>query len=147
MSETKRIRVTVGPQPIQVTVREESIRVTAPVGMSGGWPFGENPKRVAGIVPNIPTVVDRVEMPGNYRVVKWLLLLADDANGLGVGSEINAFIRGGDIEFTEYALLGDVEVIGYDLDLVLDGNFAQLMVTSRYHGTLDAKTVKIGLFS
>lgn len=147
MSETKRIRVTVGQQPIQVTVKEESIRVTSPVGLSGGWPFGENPKRMAGIVQNIPTVVDRVEMPGNYRVVKWLLLLADDANGLGVSSEINAFLRGGSIEFTEYAILGDVDVIGYDLDLVYDGHFVQLLVTSRYNGTLEAKTVKIGIFS
>ncbi|MBF0602141.1 MAG: hypothetical protein HQL07_00440 [Nitrospirae bacterium] len=147
MSEIKRIRVTVGQQPIQVTVKEESIKVTSPVGLSGGWPFGENPKRVEGIIQNVPTILDRLEMPGNYRVVKWLLLLADDANGVGVGSEINAFIRGGVVEFTEYAILGDYQVINYDLDLVIDGNFVQLLVTSQYSGTLEAKTVKIGIFS
>jgi hypothetical protein len=135
------------PIKISVQVNQPRLSITSPVGLMSGWPFGSNPQKADIITPNVPTVVDQVSMPGKYRVVKWLLLLSDDSNGLGMSSEINAFMRGGIIEFTEYAILGDCRILLYDLDVVMDGDKVNLVVTSRYAGALTVRTAKIGLFS
>ncbi|MBF0214558.1 MAG: hypothetical protein HQM00_13520 [Magnetococcales bacterium] len=146
MATQQNIAVTVGEQPVEVIVSDEVLNFTLPI-LSTGWPFGENPKRGGVLLPGVPTVVDRVAMPGKYRVVKWLLLISDEANGLGVSSEINAFMKGGLIEFTEFAVIGDADLVRYEVDLVVDGNEVRLMVTSGHDGVLEAKSMKIGLFS
>ena len=135
------------PIKISVQVNQPRLSVSSPVGLTSGWPFGSNPKKASLIARDVPTVVDQVPMPGKYRVVKWLLLIADDTHGLGVSSEINAFLRGGIIEFTEYAVLGDADVIQYELDVVVDGDQANLVVSSRYDGALAVRTAKIGIFN
>ena len=135
------------PIKISVQVNQPRLSITSPVGLVSGWPFGSNPNEAGFIDKDSPTVVDRVPMPGQYRVVKWLLLLSDDSNGLGVSSEINAFMRGGSIEFTEYAILGDAEVIRYEVDVVAEGHDALLVLTSRYDQPVRVNTMKIGLFS
>ena len=146
MATQQSIAVTVGEQPVEVIVSDEVLNFTLPI-LSTGWPFGENPKRGGILAQGIPTLVDRVAMPGKYRVVKWLLLLSDEANGLGVSSEINAFMKEGAIEFTEFAIIGDADAIRYEIDLVPDGNEVRLMVTSHHEGVLEARSMKIGLFS
>ena len=135
------------PIKISVQVNQPRLSVSSPVGLISGWPFGSNPKKASLIARDVPTVVDQVPMPGKYRVVKWLLLIADDTHGLGVSSEINAFMRGGVIEFTEYAILGDAEVIRYEVDVVAEGHDALLVLTSRYDQPVRVNTMKIGLFS
>ena len=137
---------------IRLTIKEEKLDFSSPwileaAGGSGSWPFGSNPNRVDGISKDISTAVDRVTMPGHYRVVKWLLLLSDETTGVAVTSEIKAFRRGTEIWFTEYAILGDASIIPYDLDVAEDGDAVQLMVTSHYDGVLTARTMKIGIFS
>ncbi|MBF0437445.1 MAG: hypothetical protein HQL77_19070 [Magnetococcales bacterium] len=146
MATQQNIAVSVGEQPVEVIVSDEVLNFSLPI-LSTGWPFGENPKRGGILLPGVPTMVDRVNMPGKYRVVKWLLLLSDEANGLGVSSEINAFVRGGSIEFAEYAIIGDADSITYAIDFVADGDFVKLVIISQYDGVLDVKTVKIGIFS
>lgn len=146
MTTQQNITVTVGEQPVEVIVSDEVFNFSVPI-LSTGWPFGENPKRGGVLHHGIPTVVDRVAMPGKYRVVKWLLLLSDEVNGLGVSSEINAFMKGGVIEFTEFAVIGDADVVDYVVNLVCDGEFVQLIITSQYDGVLDVKSLKIGIFS
>ena len=154
----QRINVTVGEQPIVVTIDEQPLNVqvadewlnfTSPVVLqsTGGWPFGENPQRVGGIARNSPTIVNKVAMPGQYRLVKWLLTISDVTNGFGVSSEINAFTRGGVIEFTEYAITGDADTIAYEIDFVVDGDEVQMMFTSLYDGLLDVSSMKIGIFA
>ncbi len=142
------IKVTVGLQPIRVVVRDEVLNFSAPVVLqsTGGLPFGENPRRVSGIARNRPTVVDRVAISGQYRLVKWLLTILDHTNGLGVGSEINAFIKGGTIDFTEYAIKGDADSIGYQIDFEVDGEEARMVFTSFYDGLLEVSTMRIGVF-
>ena len=147
MAEPIKISVKAGGQPIQVRVNEERIQVNSPVGLTSGWPFGANPKSAGDIARDIPTVVDQVAMPGRYRVVKWLLLLSDEASGLGVSSEINAFLHGGEIEFTEYAVIGDADAIQYEIDFVVAGGVVQMLFTSRYDGVLQVNTMKIGMFA
>lgn len=146
MTAQQNITVSVGEQPVDVVISDENLNFSVPI-LSVGWPFGENPKRVVGLVQNTPTVVDRVAMPGKYRVVKWLLLLSDDSNDMGVSSEINAFMKGGQVEFTEFSILGDADSIQYEIDFVVNGNDVQLLVTSHYTGLLDTRVVKIGVFS
>ncbi|MBF0181325.1 MAG: hypothetical protein HQM03_14985 [Magnetococcales bacterium] len=148
MTDT-RIKVTVGHQPIRVTVRDEILNFSSPLVLqsTGGWPFGENPRRVSGIARSIPTVVDQVAMPGQFRLVKWLLAITDDTNGLGVGSEINAFIKGGEIAFTEYAITGDAETIGYEIAFVVAGDEVRMVFTSFYDGLLEVNTMKIGVLA
>ncbi|MEO5330537.1 MAG: hypothetical protein H7839_00825 [Magnetococcus sp. YQC-5] len=154
----QKINVTVGEQPIIVTIGEQQLNVivkdewhnfSSPVVLqsTGGWPFGENPKRVGNIARNIPTVVDSVIMPGHYRLVKWLLAISDDANDLGVGSEIHVFTKKGVIEFTEYAITGDADTVEYEINFVADGDAVQMVFTSFYDGLLDVNTMKIGIFS
>lgn len=140
------VEVVTGHQEVDVVVSDDVLNLSVPI-LAAGWPFGANPKRGGVIHQGVPTEVDRVTMPGKYRVVKWLLLLSDDANGLGVSSEINAFVKGGTIEFTEFAVIGDAELVRYEVDLILDGTEVRLMVTSDYDGVLEAKSMKIGLFS
>ena len=135
------------PIKISVQVNQPRLNITSPVGLVSGWPFGSNPNEAGVIARDIPTTVDRVPMPGQYRVVKWLLLITDDTHGLGVSSEINAFMRGGVVEFTEYAILGDAEVIRYEVDVVVEGHDAVLVLTSRYDQPVRVNTMKIGLFS
>ena len=135
------------PIKISVQVNQPRLSITSPVGLVSGWPFGSNPNEAGFIDKDIPATVDRVPMPGQYRVVKWLLLITDDINGLGVSSEINAFMRGGIIEFTEYAILGDAEAIRYEVDVVVEGHDALLVLTSRYDQPVRVNTMKIGLFS
>ncbi len=137
---------------IRLTIKEERLDFSSPwileaAGGGGAWPFGVNPNRVDGIVRDTPAMVDRVVMPGQYRVVKWLLLLSDESTGMAVTSEIKAFRRGAEIWFTEYAILGDSSLIPYGLDVQEDGDAVQLMVTSGYDGVLTARTMKIGIFS
>ena len=151
-----RINVTVGEQPVQViveeahvdaSVNEDGINVASSAVLSGGWPFGENPKRAGLIARDVPTIVDQVAMPGKYRVVKWLVLISDDANDLGVSSEVNVLMRGGDVEFSEYAVLGDADSVGYEIDFVLQAGVVRMVFTSRYDGMLSVNTMKIGMFA
>ncbi|NGZ07624.1 MAG: hypothetical protein G8237_14860 [Magnetococcales bacterium] len=146
MTTQQQIAVMVGEQPVEVIVSDAVLNFTLPI-LSTGWPFGENPKRGGVLLPGVPTVVDRVAMPGKYRVVKWLLLISDDVHGLGISSEINAFMKGGTIEFTEFAVIGDADLVRYEVDLVVDDNEVRLMVTSGHDGVLEARSMKIGLFS
>lgn len=141
------INVTVGHQPIEIIIKDEWLSFSSPLVLAGGWPFGENPNRVPGISQNSPTVLDRVVMPGKYSVVKWLVLLTDDANGLGTGCEINAFMRGGKIEFTQYAMMGDDHILEYEITMDVVGDETHLIITSLYQGSIDVKTMKIGMFS
>ncbi|MBF0191632.1 MAG: hypothetical protein HQL99_10920 [Magnetococcales bacterium] len=154
----QKINVTVGEQPLVVTIVEtplnvlvtdEPLNISAPVVLqaTGGWPFGENPKRVNGIVRGSPTIVDQVAMPGQFRQVKWLLTISDPVNGLGVGNEINAFYKGGTVAFNEYAITGDADTIGYEIDFVADGDEVQMVFTSLYDGILDVGSMKIGVFA
>ncbi|MBF0190219.1 MAG: hypothetical protein HQL99_03595 [Magnetococcales bacterium] len=154
----QKINVTVGEQPIVVTVGDQQLNVavtdewlqcSSPVVLqaTGGWPFGENPRRVDGIARDIPTVVDQVAMPRQYRQVKWLLTISDPVNGLGVGSEINVFTRGGSIAFTEYAITGDADIIVYEIAFVADGDEVRMVFTSLYDGLLDVSSMKIGIFA
>jgi hypothetical protein len=147
MADPIKISVKAGGQPIQVKVNEERIQVNSPVGLTSGWPFGANPKSVGDIARDIPTVVDQVAMPGRYRVVKWLLLISDEANGLGVSSEINAFLHGGEIEFTEYAVIGDADAIRYEVDFVVNAGAVQMVFTSQNDGVVNVNTMKIGMFA
>ena len=80
-------------------------------------------------------------------MVKWLLLISDEANGLGVSSEINAFLHGGEIEFTEYAVIGDADAIRYEIDFVVNAGAVQMVFTSRYDGLINVNTMKIGMFA
>ncbi len=151
------IHVTVGGQTVQVTVEECQIKaavddacldITVPLVLAPGkWPFGANPNRVEGIAQGVPTILDRVAMPGKYQAVKWLVLIADATNGLGVSSEINVFMRGGTVEFTEYAVMGDIEAVDYVMACAGDGAFVNLTMTSNSPGFLVANTMKIGMFS
>jgi hypothetical protein len=154
----QRINVTVGEQPLVVTIVEtplnvlvtdEPLNISAPVVLqsTGGWPFGDNPKRVDGIARDTPTVVDQVAMPGRYRQVKWLLTISDPVNGLGVGSEINAFYKGGVIAFNEYAITGDADTVAYEIDFVADGDEVQMVFTSFHDGLLNVNSMKIGVFA
>ena len=154
----QRINVTVGEQPMVVTIGEQHLQCSvtdewlnfsSPVVLQsiGGWPFGENPRRVEGIARNVPTVLDRVAMPGKYRMVKWLLAISDPTSDLGVGSEISVFMRGGVITLSEYAITGDADTVRYALDFVVDADEVQMVFTSFYDGLLDVRSIKIGIFS
>ncbi|MBF0115469.1 MAG: hypothetical protein HQM04_10575 [Magnetococcales bacterium] len=153
-------------QPIRVSIVKESIRIpivdeqvnlsvteerfdfsTPPVLASSGWPFGPNPVRVDGLQKGVATVVDQVAMPSYYRVVRWMLLLSDDSNDLAITSTVQCMRRGDGVMFTEYAILGDYGILPYDLDVVVDGDRVNLVVTSGYDGQLTARTTKIGIFS
>ncbi|MEO5347173.1 MAG: hypothetical protein H7834_12460 [Magnetococcus sp. YQC-9] len=161
------LKVTVGEQPIHVAVGEqpilatlsgeplhvalgsEGLNIATPVVLQslGGWPFGENPKRVSDILRDSPMVLDRVAMPGQYRVVEWLLAIHDSANGLAVGCRVLAIAKGGGIEFTEYAITGDADRLVYEIDCTLDGDEARLLLTSRHEGPLVVNVMKIGVFA
>ena len=147
MADPQPINITIGEQPVEVVINDVALNINAPTVLANAWPFGENPKRADGITIATPTVVDQVSMPGRYRVVKWLLLIADEAHNLGVSSEINAFMRGGVIEFTEYAIMGDANAIQYEIDFVVDGDVVRMMFTSHYSGVLNVNTMKIGMFN
>ena len=153
-------------QPIRVSLVKESIRIplvdeqvnvaiheerfdfsTPPVLATSGWPFGLNPVRVDGLQKGVATVVDYVVMPSFFRVVRWMLLLSDDSNDLAVTSTVQCMRRGGDVMFTEFAILGDYGVIPYELDVVVDGDKVLLVVTSGYNGELTTRTSKIGIFN
>ncbi|MBF0401929.1 MAG: hypothetical protein HQL90_14330 [Magnetococcales bacterium] len=153
-------------QPIRVSLVKESIHVplvddqlmvaihderfdfsSPPVLASSGWPFGLNPVRVDGLQKGVATVVDYVVMPSFFRVVRWMLLLTDDSNDLAVTSTVQCLRRGGDVLFTEFAILGDYGVIPYELDVVVDGDKVKLVVTSGYDGVVTARTSKIGIFN
>ncbi|MBF0186274.1 MAG: hypothetical protein HQM06_18055 [Magnetococcales bacterium] len=110
------------------------------------WPFGANPLRVEGVAKGVATLIDQVAMPSQYRVVQWLLLLADDSRGLAVSSTVQGMHRGGGVDFTEYAILGDSGSIPYELEMVVDGDTVKLMVTSSYDGTLTLRATKVGIF-
>ena len=147
MADPQPINITIGEQPVEVVINDVALNINAPTVLANAWPFGENPKRAGGIAIAIPTVVDQVIMPGRYRVVKWLLLITDEAHNLGVSSEINAFMRGGVIEFTEYAIMGDANAIQYEIDFAVDGDVVRMMFTSHYPGVLNVNTMKIGMFN
>jgi len=136
---------------VQVSITEERLDFSSPLVLAGpphgGWPFGPNPIRVEGIVQDIPTEVDQVEMPATYQVIKWLFLISDVENDLIVTSEIKAMRRGGDIWFTEYAIMGDSTLLHYDLDVVDDGTAVRLVITNRTSGVLTTRTVRLGIFS
>ena len=133
---------------IRFTIKEEKLDFSSPLVLATpGWPFGPNPNKVEGVVQDTATVVDRLAMPSHYRVVKWLLLISDDTNDLAVTSEIKCMRRGGDIYFTEYAILGDSGLIPYDLDVINQSDEIHLIITSRYDGVLTVRTSKLGIFN
>ncbi len=142
------IRVPVVDEQINVVVHEERFDFsTPPVLATSGWPFGLNPVRVDGLQRGVATVVDHVAMPSFFRVVRWMLLLSDDSHDLAVTSTVQCMRRGGDVLFTEFAILGDYGTIPYELDVVADGDKVKLVVTSRYDGELTARASKIGIFN
>ena len=133
---------------IRFTIKEEKLDFSSPLVLATpGWPFGPNPNKVEGVVRDAATVVDRLAMPSHYRVAKWLLLISDDDNDLAVTSEVKGMRRGGDIYFTEYAIIGDSGLIPYDLDVVEQGEEIHLVITSKYDGVLTIRTSKMGIFS
>ena len=175
MSDNKTISISIGGQPLGVsfdeeridvavanetihvhaadgeirfTIKEEKLDFSSPLVLATpGWPFGPNPNKVDGVIKDTATVVDRLTMPSHYRVAKWLLLISDDANDLAVTSEIKCMRQGGDIYFTEYAMLGDSGLIPYDLDVTDHGDQIHLVVTSRYEDPLTVRTSKLGIFN
>ena len=155
MADPIKISVHVGQQPvhvrveeqnIQVGVNEERIHIESPFAFAQ-WPFGPNPKKCGPIASEVPTVVDQIKMPGRFQLVKWLILITDVENGLGVSSELNAFSAGGQINFTEYAWQGDTDALPYDFEFVVNGADVQMMFTSHYAGEVEVNTMKIGMFS
>lgn len=146
MTDQQRINVTVGHQPIKVIVKEDVLGFQTPLILGGGWPFGANPNLVENIPQGTPTIIDRVFMPGKYRVVKWLLVISDSADSKSVSSEINAFVKGSNTEYTEFAIMGDVESVEYSINLEKVEDHVELTLTSFYSGLINVRTVKIGIF-
>jgi len=142
------INVPVAEGNIQFSIKEERFNFSSPLVLAApGWPFGPNPNKVEGLEKDVVTVVDSVTMPSFYRVAKWLFLISDDANDLAVTSEITCMLRGNDVYFIEYAIMGDTGFIQYDLDAVIDGSKIKLIVTSKYNGVLTVRTSKIGIYN
>lgn len=100
------------------------------------------PIRLEGVAPETTVTVDRA---ADCRAVKWLLLVADEANGLIVSSEINSLRKNHEVRFVEFALLGDTGLLRYDLDATEDGDTVQLTLTSRHDGLLTIRAVRIGI--
>ncbi|MBF0339472.1 MAG: hypothetical protein HQL95_00735 [Magnetococcales bacterium] len=138
-----RIYVTVGAQPVHVVVRNEIMTFVVPAVFSDG----RTPAHVNGIAQGVPTVVARLAMPGKCLAAKWLLTVSDATNGLGVSSELNAFTKGGIIEFTEYAVTGDADIVAYEIDFVVAGDEVQMVFTSFYDGLLDVIIMQVGVFA
>ena len=134
---------------IQFSIKEERFDFSSPLVLAtSGWPFGPNPNKVEGITKDVATVVDEVVMPTFYRVTKWLFLISDEVNDLEVTSEIKCMRRGDNVHFVEYAILGDSGLLPYDIDVVVNEEKIQLVVTSRYDsGAVTIRTAKIGLFN
>lgn len=155
-----------GPQPIvfvrdtsqsiTVTIQDQWLKFQSPLVLKTevtgevvggeGWPFGENPNTVDNIAKGIPTVLEQVEMPEGYRLLKWLLIVTDDQNELGACCEINAFFVGGKVQFSQFAIMGDDGSIFYDVEVVFNSGNAELLLTSWYDGLLSAKMMKLGVF-
>ena len=148
VKETINVPVTDGQT--QFSIKEERFEFSSSLVLGAeatGWPFGANPTKVEGLTKDTPVVVDAVAMPSHYRVVKWLILLSDDINDLEVTSEIKCIRRRNIVQFVEYAIMGDSTTIQYDLDVVVDNENVQLIITSRYDGVLTARTLKIGIYN
>ncbi|MBF0142853.1 MAG: hypothetical protein HQL59_05275 [Magnetococcales bacterium] len=128
-------------EKLGVLLREE--RLAFQFSQPAGAATSPAPIRLEGVVPGATVVVDRTAA---YRAVKWLLLVADEANGLIVSSEINCLRKNHEVRFVEFALLGDTGLLRYDLDATEDGDAMQLTLTSRHDGPLTIKAVRIGLF-
>lgn len=142
------IHVSFREERVQVTVTEERLEFSSPLLLASppGAAFGSASNRVDRIPQGVPTTLDRVAVPATSLAVKWLLFLADRETGLALSSEINALRRGGQVWFTEYAVLGDSSLLLYDLDVSDDGDSLRLVLTSRHDGLLDARTARIGVF-
>lgn len=134
---------------IHLAIKEERLDVSSPLVLAvPGWPFGPNPNRITELQKDVDTVVDEVVMPSYYRVVKWLFLISDEFNNVSVTSEIKAMRRGNDVYYIEYGIIGDSGMIPYEIDVVVENEKIQLIITSSYDGgELTIRTSKIGIFN
>jgi len=140
-SVSQSILAPVREEELNVLLREERLafRFSQPAGAVAS----PAPSRLEEVAPGATVVVDRVAA---CRAVKWLLLVADEANGLIVSSELNCLRKNHEVRFVEFALLGDTGLLRYDLDATEDGDAVNLTLTSRHDGPLTIRAVRIGLF-
>ncbi len=85
--------------------------------VAGSWvlKFVVNvPLAVTGIVPEVKTVLDTVDMPGFARSAKYIVNLSDSMNDYFVALEIHVVIVHGDVEWTVSGMVGDVDFIPHD---------------------------------
>ncbi len=147
-SVTETINVSSRDGQLCFSIREENLAFSSPVALAGpGWPFGNNPSKVENITRDIPAVVDQVAMPSRYRAVKWFFFISDDSNGLAISSEINCMRHDGSVRFVESHIIGDSGLIQYDLDVAIQDDQVNLIVTSRYDGVLTVRVSKLGIFN
>ncbi len=142
------INISLETGQIQFAIKEERLDFSTPLVLAvPGWPFGPNPNKVADIQENETAVVDVVAMPSYYRVVKWMMLVSDEDNGLSVTSEVKCMVRDTDVYFMEYAIIGDMGLLTYGLDAELDGERVKLSLTNQTNRVLTVRTTKIGIFN
>ncbi|MBF0131016.1 MAG: hypothetical protein HQL75_00305 [Magnetococcales bacterium] len=147
MADPKRIQVTVGAQPIKVQLRKDVLDAKAPIVFGNGWPFGTNPNFVEGIQQGVKTLIDRVLMPGRYRLLKWLFVASDDSKGHGIACEINAFTTNVGVEYTEFAILGNVDDLSYEIFVEMNGGYVELHLIVKSDHVVKARTARIGVFN
>ncbi|MBF0141097.1 MAG: hypothetical protein HQL74_12565 [Magnetococcales bacterium] len=147
MADPIKVKVTVGEKPIKVHLKRETYRFQTPLIYGNGWPFGTNPNFVENIPQGTETLIDRVLMPGKYRLVKWLLVVSDDKKSKGISCEINAFVTGSNVEHNEFAILGDVDELFYRIETKRAGEYVELYITVISEHIVNARTVKVGIFN
>ena len=143
------INIASGDGDIGLTIKEERFDFSSPLVLAvPGIPFGgPNPKRVEGLTKDTPVTVDQITVTAYYRVVKWLFLITDETNDLAVTSEIKCMRHTNNVHFMEYAIMGDSGILLYDIDVVVDGDNLNLIITSRYDsGDLTVRTSHIAIY-
>nr|CRH06030.1 protein of unknown function [Candidatus Magnetococcus massalia]CRH06577.1 Protein of unknown function [Candidatus Magnetococcus massalia] len=135
---------------IHFTIKEERLEFSTPWVMEAAqqgasWPFGSNAIKVPGVVPEHETLIDDLALFGTFRVVKWLLLVSDDQNGLAVTSEIKAMRHGESVAFMEYAIMGHRAELPYTIDVNVVGDSMQLSLINHANHNVTVRAMRIGL--
>lgn len=104
------------------------------------WPYNPGITDTVGIGRD-PTVIDVVNICGQFRVVKWMILIYT-SGGKGASCEVSSFVKGSDVSVQQYAIQGDY--IDYDLDCLADSTSVSLQIVSRED--IMVRSVKISLF-
>ena len=143
------INISAGDGEIGLTIKEETFDFSSPLVLAvPGLPYGgPNPKKIEGLTKDTPVTVDQITVTAYYRVVKWLFLITDETNDLAVTSEIKCMRHTNDVQFVEYAIMGDSGLLLYDVDAEVDGDNLNLIITSRYDGgDLTVRTSHIAIY-